>query len=201
MTTEIYLDGGRLEFEDTAGDSPVRELVELLERELSQLNRCILEVSVDGERVAEWRSDKVLARPLSGCSSLSFTTVPVEKLALDGMDTLREYMGVIRENIVACAMELRMGRPAAGLLMGSVFDGLIEVVRTAEAVAGAGARYGLELFGAGVDRYFGPLAGRLEELDSARTSEDTVAMADILEYEIGPLVTEMEERLFNRRAA
>ncbi|HXI10428.1 MAG TPA: hypothetical protein VNK06_06435 [Thermodesulfobacteriota bacterium] len=201
MTAEIYLDGTRLECEDETGDSTVKDLVEALEKELGAAGRCIMEMRKNGEVVPEWRTVDVLGERLSGCSELRLTTVSVDDLACEGMEILQEYLRFIAENASSCSEDLRMGRSSAVERFSLIFEGLAEVVKTVEALAGGAGRHGTALFGEDPAVYLRPMIDRLEEVNAARSSGDTVVAADILEYEVVPLVTKMEELFSSGRRA
>ncbi len=196
MTTDIYLDGEKLEYEDAGGDSTVKELVEALEKELHGVRRCITEIWVNGENVAEWMSEAVLGKRISEHSELKLKTASVEALALEGIDILHEYIRFIKENITSCSTDLRMGRPSAESLFAAIFEGLVEVLKTAEALTRGAGRYRIDLFKEAPAVFYKPLMERLDELNSARSARDTVLMADILEHELVPLITGMEEKVF-----
>ncbi|MBI5587671.1 MAG: hypothetical protein HY889_04810 [Deltaproteobacteria bacterium] len=201
MMTDIYLDGKKLDVEDAEGTSTVKELVDALEKELLELRLCIMDMRVNGERLSEWRNDPILHKPISEYSDFRFTTVQVEVLAHGGVETLREYIRFIQDNIPACSTDLRMGRKSAEGLFASVFEGLIEVLKTMDALTKGVGRYDIDLFKQTPAVYCKSLMERLEELNSARSSNDMVLMADILEYELAPLITEMEEKVFRRHTA
>lgn len=201
MTTEIYLDGVRIEYEDAAGDSTVKDLVDVVEKELLRAGRCIREIWMDGEMAPEWRSETVLGERISKHRELNIKTVSIEALALDGIDIIREYLRFINENIPSCSTDLRMGRPSADKLLAAIFEGLVEVMKTADALNVGAGRCRLDLFGEDPSGCFKLLAERLEELNAARLSGDAVLTGDILEYELVPLITDMAHRVFGRRCA
>lgn len=201
MMTDIYLDGEKIEYEDAGGDSTVKELVEVLEKELHGLRRCVTEIWVNGENVAGRMSETVPGKRISECSELKLKTVPVEALALEGIEILHEYIRFIKENISSCSTDLRMGRPSAGSLFAAIFEGLVEVLKTSVALTGGADRYRIDLFREDPSVFYKPLMERLEELDSARSAKDPVLMADILEYELVPLITGMEEKVFSHHCA
>ena len=55
----------------------------------------------------------------------------------------------------------------------------------------------MDLFRENPAQYFNPVIRGLEELREARDGRDSVASADILEYELKPLIDDMEENLFH----
>lgn len=201
MMTEIYLDGKKLDVEDAEGTSTVKELVDALEKELLELRLCIMDMRVNGERLSGWRDDPILHKPISEYSDFRFTTVHVEALGYCGMETLKEYIRYIRDNIPACSTDLRMGRKSAEGLFESIFEGLIEILKTMDALTRGVGRYDIDLFKETPAACCKSIMERLEGLNSARSSNDMVLTADILEYELAPLVAEMEERAFRRHTA
>ncbi len=195
--TEVYLDGVRLEFEDSGSGSTIKELIETIENDLSGLRRFVMELWIDGEMLQEWRGSRVLNRPLSIYSDYKLKTASMVEVALEGLDLVQEYMKVTRENIDACVNDLRVGNGRADAVMSSVFDGFVEIVKTIDALARGGERYRMDLFRENPAAYFNPVIRGLEELREASDGGDSITAADILEYELKPLLEEMEGNLFH----
>lgn len=194
---EVYLDGVRLEFEDRGSRSTIKELIDAIEKDLTGLRRFVMELWIDGEMLQEWRGSTVLNRPLSIYSDFNLKTASMEEVALEGLDLVQEYLKVTRENLDACISELRVGSGNSDALMSSVFDGFVEIVKTVDALARGGEKYRMDLFRESPAHYFNPVIRGLEALRDARDSRDTVAAADVLEYELRPLLVEMDEHLFH----
>lgn len=195
--TEVYLDGVRLEFEDRGNRSTIKDLIETIEKDLANLRRFVMELWIDGEMLQEWRSSTVLNRPLSIYADFKLKTASMEEVALEGLDLVQEYIKVTKENIDACINDLRVGNGRADALLSSVFDGFVEIVKTLDALARGGEKYRMDLFKENPGAYFNPVIRGLEALREAMEGRDSVAAADILEYELRPLVEEMEENLFH----
>jgi hypothetical protein len=194
---QVYLDGTKLEFEDRGNRSTIKELIDTIEQDLAGLRRFVMELWIDGEMLQEWRGSQVLSRPLSIYSDFKLKTASMEEVALEGLDLVQEYIKVTKENTDACVKDLRVGNGRADALLSSVFDGFIEIVKTVDALARGGERYSMDLFRENPGQYFNPVIRGLEELREARDARDSVAAADILEYELKPLLEEMEENLFH----
>jgi len=195
--TEVYLDGVRLEFEDTGSSSTIKDLIETIEKDLSGLRRFVMELWIDGEMLQEWRGSRVLNRPMSTYSDFKLKTASMEEVALEGLDLVQEYMKVTKENIDAAVNDLRVGNGRADAVMSSVFDGFVEIVKTIDALARGGERYRMDLFRENPSAYFNHVIRGLEDLKEAGESRDTITAADILEYELKPLLEEMEGNLFH----
>lgn len=198
--TEIYLDGSRLNFEDKGNDSTIGELIEAVERDLTGHRRFVMDLWVDGQKLSEWRGSTVLKTPISGHRDFKLNTASMEAVALEGLDLLQEYIKVTKENVPVCAADLRVGNSRADAVFSAVFEGLVEIVRTADALARGGEKYNMDLFTEDPAVFFGPILRCLEEVRDAREAGDTVLLADILEYELKPFLDGMEEKLFHFNA-
>jgi len=195
--TQVYLDGVKLEFEDRSNRSTIKELIDTIEQDLAGLRRFVMELWIDGEMLQEWRSSTVLNRPLSIYSDFKLKTASMEEVALEGLDLVQEYIKVTRENINACVADLRVGNGRADALLSSIFDGFVEIVKTVDALARGGEKYRMDLFRENPAYYFNPIIRGLEGLREAHDARDSVAAADILEYELKELLEEMDENLFH----
>lgn len=197
---DVYLDGSRLDFEDTGSSSTIGDLIEAVERDLTCHRRFVMELWVDGEKLPEWRGSVVLSKPLSGHTDYKLNTASMEEVALEGLDLLQEYIRHTRENVPICADALRVGGGGAEAAFASIFDGLVEIVRTADALAKGGEKYNMDLFTENPAVFFGPIVKCLEEIKDAKEGGDTVLLADLLEYELQPFLERMEEKLFHFNA-
>ncbi|MBI2413323.1 MAG: hypothetical protein HYV24_08950 [Deltaproteobacteria bacterium] len=197
--TKVYLDNMQVDYEDTGKDSTIRDLVSVLDRELGSLKRFILELAVDGTDAPHgWRSGEVLLKRLSECTEIRLTTTSVDDMAKEGLETVREYINVIGETIKACAKDLRVGSAsAAEASFATVFEGVIEVVKTIDALSQGTLRYNMALFRKRPEEYFGPIHQKLETITKIKKTGDTVLLADVLEYELKPLLEEIGEEVFH----
>jgi hypothetical protein len=195
--TEVYLDGVRLEFEDSGSGSTIKELIDTIENDLSGLRRFVMELWIDGEMLQEWRGSRVLNRPLSIYNDFKLKTASMEEVALEGLDLVQEYIKVTRDNIDACVKDLRVGNGRADAVLSSVFDGFVEIVKTIDALARGGEKYRMDLFRENPATYFNPVIRGLDELREASESRDSITAADVLEYELKPLLEEMDSNLFH----
>lgn len=197
--TRVYLDNMKIDYEDTGKDSTIQELVSALDRELGSLRRFILEISLDGTDAPHgWRSGELPGKRLSECVEIRLTSASVDDMAKEGLDTVREYINVIGETIEACVKDLRIGSgPAAEAAFSSVFEGVIEVVKTIDALSQGTLRYNMKIFRKKPEEYFGPLHRKLETITNIKKTGDTVLLADVLEYELKPLLEEIREEVFH----
>jgi len=192
--TEVYLDDIRLDFEDTDGTATLADLTGGVEEQLKGLKRLIIEVDADGEVHTDWKERDLLSRRLKDFSVLRLKTVSTDTVVLQGLSTVREYIDMVGEAISGGVDDIRLGRSGTAETLSATFDGLLEIVRTLEAIArGGGGQGGIPAGDlAGI---CAPLIGHMEELSGARASGDSVLVADLLEYEIAPFLDELRERL------
>ncbi|MBI5903608.1 MAG: hypothetical protein HZB84_09025 [Deltaproteobacteria bacterium] len=193
---DIYLNGVRLDFEDTGNDSTVGDLVTAVEKDLKGSKAFISALSIDGAPIEDFRLDSVLKRGLSGCREVRLSASTFEASALEGLNILKEYMMVTGENIASCVHEIRLGG-VGGEGFNSVLQALVEIIKTMNALFMWNSRHNLSIFKKDPEQYYALLLKRLESVRAARDTGDMVSIADILEYEIAPVINEMEEKLFN----
>ncbi len=190
---DIYLNGIRLDFEDTGNDSTVGDLVTAVEKDLKGSKACITAVSVDGAPIGDYRLDPVLKRGLSGCREVRLSASTFEASALEGVDILKEYIKVTRENIASCVHEIRLG---GGGGFNPILQALVEIIKTMNALFMWDRKHNLSIFKENPEQYYAPLLKHLESVNSASETGDMVSIADILEYEIAPVMEGMEKDLW-----
>lgn len=191
---EVYLDGSKLDIEDSGNNSTVGELAAIIENEIRQLDRLIAEVHADGKGVTDWKTAPFLKIQLSGLKELKFKTAAFPEIALSGLNLVSEYITHIKERASECVSEIRVGG-AGERLLGEVFEGSIEVMRTMDSLSSAGSAQGQSLFREDPERFFKPMLGLLESMKMAAGAGDRVLLTDILEYEFLPFLNEMESSI------
>ena len=197
---DIYLNGVRLDLEDTDNDSTVGDLVAVVEKDLKGSRAAVTAVSIDGMGAEDFRTDFVLKRLLSACREVRLTASTFEASALEGLDVLKEYMAVTGDNIASCVKEIRLGG-AGGESFNSVFQALVEIIKTMDALFKWSGKHNLGIFKENPEGYYRLLVKHLESIKAARDAGDMVSIADILEYEAAPVIKEMEEKVFNGGSA
>ncbi|MBI5643158.1 MAG: hypothetical protein HY954_06755 [Deltaproteobacteria bacterium] len=194
----VHLDDIKVEFEDKEKSATVGELVDALEKELMSIKRFIMEISIDGEDVPEWRGSAAMSKKISVHGEIRLKTASIEDMASVGLETVKEYINVIKDNMDACVRDLRVGsEKTADTAFLSIFEGVVEVVKTMDALSHGTARYKMDLFKKNPLEYYVALHQKLETIKNIKLSGDTVLLADVLEYELKPLLEEIEENIFN----
>ncbi|MFQ5465472.1 MAG: hypothetical protein ACE5EI_06050 [Thermodesulfobacteriota bacterium] len=197
---QVYLDGNKIDIIDSGKDSTVGELVSVVEKEMTDLRRFILELWIDGSKLEETARRDFFKEPISRFSDLEFKTVSIETLALEGVDMVHEYMRAMRENVDDCAVGIRAGEPNAEAVLSAIVEGMAEMVKTTDALKKGVKKYRINLFRENPDTYCKPLLGYIDTLVALLESGETTLIADTLECEVKPLLDEMEAALFFRAA-
>lgn len=198
---EVYLDGARIDYVDTRNDATIGELVSAIEEEMRDLRRFVLELWIDGQKLDDSVKGELLKQPINSFTDVEFKTVSIESLALEGVDMVQEYINVIKDNIDDCAEGIRVGGPNTDVLLASILEGIVEIVKTTDALIKGVENYKIDLFRENPTNYYKPLMNFLEDLVEALNGSDSVLLADTLEYELKPFLAHMEEALFFRADA
>ena len=193
---DVLIDGKRLDFEDTKGDSTLGDLLRAVEMELKAIRRFIAFIRLDGQSADDRSTGERFRSALNGFREICIETGSVDAAALEGLDTVSEYFKVIKGEISACVRDSRLGGPGADKSFNTVFEGLVEIVKTVEALAGCADAFEINLFSENPENFYLPLLKNLEALKDARTAGDPVLVADMLEYELTPFLDGMESRIF-----
>lgn len=195
--TCIFLDGVRLDYEDTERDATLGNLVKAIEDEMISAKRIVSGLEVDGEGRADWRVDELMAANLSDFKELKLITASFEEFASRAVSTLQEYILVMKENVKASVSVLRRGEGYKPELFLSIIEGISQIMNSVDELSRGMAVLDVNTFKENPSVYYAPLLKNMEELEQARTGGDTLLIADILEYEILPILGDMDEKLFH----
>ncbi len=200
MSVKIRVNGENLDV-DQSGLTDLASLVEKIRTARFEPGELIVSLTVDGERVDVGALEKEGdPTPVSQISSVEIVTIrkPLEKAAelLRGMG---EYLGRLSEGAGGVADKFRIGNEEeANTLLGKALDGLgvfTDLVETVKNLSKTDlsliADEGGESLAAKEER----LLKALKELEGAQINKDWVLVADILEYDVAPLVGEWRRLL------
>ncbi len=192
---DVYLDGAALDL-SYGPQTSVGELVSGIEKELIALKRFIRTLTIDGCPIDDWKQSPVLGEPLASRKDCSFVSASLESVAFEGVCVLQEYICQLKENAGAGARAYRTGSHEAGTIFSSVFDGLMEVVKTMDALSGAMKGKYAGTFMRDPREHYTRMMLILEEMNDANASGDALQMADLLEHELVPFLSTIEKKLF-----
>lgn len=159
--------------------------------------RVVVGLRIDHVEVAPDEIEGRLERGLEGVRRVDVVTRGARELAVAGLDSASSYAGAVRKGLEGVAARLRDGRvQEANRLLADSLDGLdvlVFAVGAARAAIGDSCR-ALE----GLEEALAPW---LDGLVSAHESSDWIRVADLLEYELAPIVASWRERLATAHAA
>lgn len=194
--TVILLDGAELDIEDSQGDSTVGDLVNLVEDAMRESKRFVLELTIDGEEQGDWRNGEMLDTPLSSLKEVRIGSAPLNALMLEGLDTVSEYITLIKDTISGHVGELRQGVAPENPLS-FIFSEINQIITTIDLLSKGGGKLKVDVFKSDPSVHYEGLIGHLESLKEAEDKGDSVLVADLLEYELTPYLEMIEECLFH----
>ncbi|MEE9542686.1 MAG: hypothetical protein V3V95_02750 [Thermodesulfobacteriota bacterium] len=194
--TEVYLDDTKLDYEDTEGDCTVGDFVAEVEKELKSQRRFIFELRVDDDLREDWRGSALLEEKLINFNELRILSISVESVVLKGIDVLQQSFELMEENIERCVQSVRQSGSLENPLIAAVTGGLTEAIDTLNELRKGAGGYDMALFRQDPANFYEPVLNCMEEMESARQSGDSVLFADVLEYELAPLVGKILSELF-----
>jgi len=197
LLTRIFLDEMLIDYTDTENDAVVGDLVGAIEAELKSQKRIVSGLKIESEPLLHWRSEDFMARKLSDFKELSFISEGFDEFAAAAVGTLQEYIKVMVENTGASVAVIRRGGGLKPELLVSIFEGLVQIMATIDELSRGMAVMGIRTFKEDPLAYYAPLLEQMEELEQARSRGDSLVVADILEYEILPILADMDDKLFH----
>jgi hypothetical protein len=199
--TCIYLDGVRLDYEDTEDDATLGSLVKAIEDKMISSKRILSGLLVEGEEKVEWRTDEMLSTNLSKFKELKLESSSFEEFASRAISTLQEYIKVMLENIKASVTVLRRGETNSPELFLSILEGIAQIMSSVDELSRGMTILDVNTFKEDPSVYYAPLLKHMEALEEARAGGDSLLIADIMEYEILPILSDMDEKLFHSGTA
>jgi len=198
--TDVYLDETMLEIGGVSKTSTVGDVIEAVEADLRPYRRFIQELWVDGSNTGVgWKDANAIKEPVDKYDELKLFTGDVDPVVLKGIYTVREYVDFIGELINDTSSALRRGAGEVDNLLGAIIESTGEVVKTMDSLYRCGLSYGIEIFKENPITSYEAILRNMSCLKDARLSRDNILLADILEYELAPLLTNMEEKVFYQK--
>lgn len=195
--TQIYLDGTRLDYEDTEDDATLENLVKAIEEEMRSEKRIVSGLEIDGEPRDNWRTVELMSSNLKDFKELKLLTLSFDEFASIAVSTLQEYIKVMKENTNVSVAVLRRGEGGSPELFVSIIEGISQIMSSVDELSRGMSVLDVNTFKEDPSVYYGPLLKNMEELERARNGGDTLLTADILEYEILPILEDMDKKLFH----
>lgn len=200
VITEVYLDGIRFNFSGAHMGSTIGDLICAVEAHIAPRRRFIMELWLDGRNKGLlWQESVDIEAPLKRCRELRLVTAAIDSLVLQGIYTVCEYNDFICDLSAKLRDALRRKTGETDSFLGAIIESTGEMVKAMDLLYKCGLAYEVKVFQENPIKYYKAILINLSELKDARLSLDNVLLADILEYELTPLLKKMEAKVFSRR--
>jgi len=189
----------------------VQDLLVHVQSSVLPRNRVLQHIVLDGEYLSEEGEKDSAKLRLHDYENIELHSRKVLELALEGLENARELIPAVKEDLLTSAREIRSGNVEHGLnmlhdcvLMIDWFLDLITAIESAVHREKPWLRVKGQESAPGQDegqrayRTFEPKEGLLEkfrDLEQAQEASDLVALADVIEYEIAPVVAVWADEL------
>jgi len=198
--TDVYLDETRLELGGVSPASTVGDVVEAVEADLKPFRRFVQELWVDGTNKGEsWMEAVAINEPVEMFDEVKLFTGDIAPLILRGICTVSEYIEFISELIEQTSKILRRGGVDVDKRLGAIIESTGEVIKTMDSLYRSGISYDIDIFRENPIESYEAILKSISGLRDARISCDYALLADMLEHELAPTLTEMEEKVFHRK--
>jgi len=198
--TDIYLDDTRLEIGGADAASTIGDIIAAVEEDLKPFRRFIQELWLDGSNTGlGWKDTVAVNEPFELYEELKLFSGDVDPIVLKGIYTVGEYIVFICDLINDTSSALRRGAGEVDNLLGAIIESTGEVIKTMDSLYRCGLSYEKDIFRENPISCYEAILRNMSGLKDARLSRDNILLADILQYELGPLLIQMEEKVFYRK--
>ncbi len=187
---EIYIDSQRLDDQAVTGENLEQILAEIVASHLPG-DRTVTEVLIDGRTYSEESPRDAVNMPSSGIGRLDIMTIPTADLARVMLDAGPGHLDALSEAAVKIAEMFRISDEAEAngqylVFLQTLQDFFAFLSQVLEAMAVPLAR--LEVEGLSAMAMLKELSELLSEMSDRQDEQDWVLLADLLEYELAPLL-------------
>jgi hypothetical protein len=189
---KVIVDGKSVDL-PLEGQNTIGDVVGLVSSDLDTKRR-IIRVIVDGQDITGQAEAHMQAK--NGLETIEITTGLASDLALETLDGIKEFHNALELELNRAADEFRMGNTLkSNEMFARCVDGLQILLRTTISVANL-------LQVDSKDIQAGPhkmsdvtqnISKVLEELISAQVNRDSILIADLIEYELKPLLDDWQD--------
>lgn len=172
------------------------EIVGDLVRRLVPMNRLVTKVIVNGEDVSEENQSRLAGTSATDVKKIEVQTEPLSEAVTGALDRSSEYLERLCEGVRICVDKYRSGNETdAHRLLAQCLEGLVWFVSFSTNIRVAlRADYDSEYFqGETLTAKQNRLFEHIRELEKAQKNMDVVYMADLMEFEIEPILKDWIE--------
>jgi hypothetical protein len=192
---QILVDGQERSVPETQGLT-VGEVLVGIKSSLEGSGRMVVGITRDGELVAPEDLNGVLTEAVDKYSQIEFQTAEPVELAKNSLIACKEFLAQIEGTCREVTMYLHQAQIQSAMeQMGPMFTRLNDAFR------GLQGTFQLlkidpesvELASGHAGKFMTVLVNKLREIKSALENRDYVGLADLFEYELGPVIQEWQE--------
>ena len=195
----VFLDGAPVEMPETV-DNTVGDVIGEISKKIDKSRR-VIGVTLDGVEITG-QPDQHLAQ-LGEDGRLELTTGLASVLAMNTLESIEEFHTALLTELSRTADEFRMGTfERANELFARCMDGLQILLNTTLSVATLlDTEPGRVNAGEGsLEENTQKMGQILDEMIGAQTNRDGILLADLIEYELQPLLEDWLKAISNLRA-
>lgn len=160
---------------------PFRDVLESVRREAAAEGRAIMAIFQDGRELTVEEEEVLRNSQVTELARVDLKTTPAREWGLHGMGEVASAFGQIGDSFHACGELFRQNRMSDGLDRAnegiSLFLQVLQALNTSVGLAGVSPTQKLRT---GIDS----VVSAMRELEGAVRSSDSVAAADIVEYQL-----------------
>ncbi|HVP29118.1 MAG TPA: hypothetical protein VMW35_08145 [Myxococcota bacterium] len=159
--------------------------------------RVVVRLRIDDRELAPEEIEPRLEGTLDEVRCVEVVTRLAREIAVEGLESASSYAGAVRAGVEEAAAKLREGRvPEANRLLADALDALGVLVFAIEAAGREIGESAREL-----DGLEEALTPWLDAIVPAHEAADWIRVADVLEYEVAPIVDRWRDRIVATHAA
>ncbi len=196
---DVIVDGKAVDVALT-GEETVGDAIGLVAQDLDE-DRCVIAINLDGEDITGLPDRHM--RSASDCKRVEMSTGPVSRLAMETLESIVGFNDVLMKEMIHAAEEFRLGGvESSNNLFLRCLDGLQVLLKTTLSVGNLLKLKGEEIPAGdtNLDETTKKFSSLLDEIISAQRSQDTILIADLIEYEMIPLLEDWKNVLDHMQA-
>ncbi|MCD6170436.1 MAG: hypothetical protein J7J76_07820 [Candidatus Latescibacteria bacterium] len=189
---EVKVDGQQKDFKGLGG-SNFGEVMDRLCQEIVTPNRVITAVKVNGEEITSEMQSKYCSLPTEQLKSIEMETATPEQLIRQNLLSAADYLTRLIPAAEEAAEMFRLGEEAgANELYAQCVEGFRWLVRL---LGGSDRLQQLRGAESLLGDHLSPVPQITDEMFQAQKGQDWVMLADLLEYELIPLLKQWQEAI------
>lgn len=183
---EFYVNNQKLDI-TLENEKTIGDVLKSFEAECSKNNATTIHITLNGNNIDATAIDSVCEMPLEESTKLELTVVSENELK-SSLTNQKEVCQSLSDELANLSIKLQSGKDKeAGLLISKLADFIENFCHLAALSMLFPQLYErLSIDGKKINDFFQEFSGILNDFEQALSSQDTVLMGDLAEYEISP---------------